>query len=588
MPSILEALCPVAAALPEMSVFSEESAKSIAIGLKRSGIRDVKGVAKKYLALSLLISLVFSPAVFACALLLTSNLLSSLAFALLSFALAFLFLKSLPASEAKRRAALIEADLPMALRAIGIEMGLRVPFEKCIADIAAGGYGISPEFGRAHAAISSGASVQTALSEVSGNIDSFSLKRAISQMLVAYEHGSKPDALMRTASELVSEQSAKTREYGNRMAFLGLAFVAVACLLPAFFLVFTIVSSAFLDFAFTPLHVWLAFLVFFPLLDALVLVFIQLGSPASLETRKAGLFGGSDEAEAALAGMELGAMRGMRLRETGPLVIGASVLAGICLLVLSLLSPVFLLLAILVVLAPPLAYFYLLYVSEKRTREIEERLPDVLFTAASLHKGISAERVISSIARAGYGALSDEFETAARQVAAGSSVPGALRKIGERNNSVLLSRAVLLISKGYESGADMYHALRESAEDILSLFALVRERRSILSLQKYTVIIGGAVLVPLILGSVFQVVGGLSSGLEGGFLQKSADAGAIQDAAALAAPVYLGIYALVSSLMVAKQEGDERRALIYFVFMLPLAEALFFLAKSANVFAMLA
>ena len=116
---------------------------------------------------------------------------------------------------------------------------------------------------------------------------------------------------------------------------------------------------------------------------------------------------------------------------------------------------------------------------------------------------------------------------------------------------------------GYYAGADMYTALRETAEDIYSLFNLISQRKSVLSLQKYTLLLGGAILVPLILGSIVQVVGSLNSegliSLMAGGAHPVELLGTVKDAT----QVYLILFSIISGIMIAQQEGEPKKAIIY-------------------------
>lgn len=565
---LLHILEPAASALPA-SFFSEKARKSIEADLIKA---NISFPAWKYLSLSFLLSIIIGAYItFLSFLFITNDLLLLTAILLLSFSLIFLLLKNFPSMLKKRRAAVLEAELPMILRSIGVQLNINTPFEACIKGIADSNYEFSSEFKKAQKELKAGASIQQALTSISGRVESNILKRAMSQLIVCYEHGAKGDALKRIADELSSTQLADVREFGAKMSFFGLLFIAASCLLPAFFEVFLVVGSSFLSLSISSLHIWVAFLLFFPLLNILIILFIQSRTPPSLSAKKSF----RDEVN------DVKLFLKQRIGNPIYFIVIAFAAAAIFAL-LSFFFPILLPLAFVFFISPILLYFYALYSLEQRTKSIERHLPDALFQAASLQKGMPIERIFSSISSSGYGPLSDEFGIAAREIKSGGSVSSALSSMSKRNCSVLLERANNLLLQGYESGADMYSAFRETADDILSVFSIVRERASSLSTQRYTLLLGGAVIVPLILGTSMHFVSGLSSGF-GVFTPPSND---LYETSVSAVQIYLFIYAVLGSVLIAQQEGEPRKALIYFLFIAPTAYALLSLSRSIDLFSL--
>lgn len=233
-----------------------------------------------------------------------------------------------------------------------------------------------------------------------------------------------------------------------------------------------------------------------------------------------------------------------------------------------------------------LLFFYLDYLREKKRREIEAALPAALLQAASFPKRASIEEIISSISRAGYGALSQEFARAEKQIQAGASVDDALARIAGRNDSLLLNHAVSLLVDAYKSGADLTNAFREVAEDVFELQALVKENASAMTLQKYTLLFGGGAIVPLVLGLLLNVVSSLDIvGVKELFGSAAGVASrkALTETILLGNQVYLAVFAGVASIFVASAEASPRKAILYFAFLLPLSLAVFLLARSITI-----
>jgi len=237
---------------------------------------------------------------------------------------------------------------------------------------------------------------------------------------------------------------------------------------------------------------------------------------------------------------------------------------------------------------PPLVfYFYLDFLKSSRQRAIEDELPNALFQIASFPKRTSMEKMIDSVASSGYGPLSEEFAKARKLVASGTAVPEALDSVRRNNSSLLLNRAISLLIESYRSGTDLSFALKEVAEDVFELQALVKESSSALSLQKYTLLAASGILVPLILSLLLNTVSSLDFSLgaaeASSMVSSTPGRQALVASFVFSAQAYLVIFSAISSLFVALQEGNARRAVLYFAGLSPLALLVFNLVRTASV-----
>jgi len=504
--------------------------------------------------------------------------------ALLSGAAAYAALRYYPKLVRKRMADEMEAELPAALRGIGVELNISTPFEQALGRAARGGGGpLARELAAAVREIEAGAGIQDALKALAGRADSVMVKRACAQLVACYEHGERGEGLKRLAGEMMQVQRARAREFAARSSMLGLVFIAVSCVLPALFLALVVVGSSFMGALFTPLQVWLAFLAAFPLLDAALIAAMALLSPAHLragggarvfserEVRhvnaalRARGIGADVRAAAAPAFLASGGAAAVAHLAMGGYGVDGAPAYAVSLLIFS---------------SPLLAYFYFAHLARQRGAVMERFLPDALFQAASLQRGAEFERLIASIARSGYGPLSEEFSIVQRQVRAGVGVAPAVRAVAQRADSVLVERAASLLLQAYATGADMCGAMREAAEDTFEVFSALTERRAALAMQRYTLLFG-ALLVPLILGLIVNVVSGLDFSPMDEFAKAGAeDRAALLSAGTGASQAYLALFALLSSLLIAQQEGDWRKAILYSAALVPASLALFAAARA--------
>ncbi|HII39501.1 TPA: type II secretion system F family protein [Candidatus Micrarchaeota archaeon] len=233
---------------------------------------------------------------------------------------------------------------------------------------------------------------------------------------------------------------------------------------------------------------------------------------------------------------------------------------------------------------PVIIYFYSEYTRSLRTKEIEENLPPALFQIASFPRRTSMEKIMREIAKSDYGSLSEEFAKANRQIAAGASVPQSLDQMAALNDSVILQRACNLLAETYRTGADMSEAFKEVADDVFELQNLQKQTAAALSLQKYTLLAGGCVLVPLILGIILSIVTALNFDFEGITLSTAAQRASLVETAMLGAQIYLVIFAAIASVFVAMQEANAKKAVLYFILLFPVSLAIFYLLKSMPLF----
>ncbi|MCD6227632.1 type II secretion system F family protein [Candidatus Micrarchaeota archaeon] len=522
---------------------------------------------EQYLSFVLVLSFLFTAYVGLMTFVIIKEVVWTFVVSLLTFLLCYLGLKYYPSFEAKRRGKLIEAELPTVLRMIGIQLDIKIRFEKIIKNIANEDYEVSKEFTIAHREIKSGIPIPVALQHMTDRVDSETFNRVVNQLIMNYEKGGRGDEIKQIAGQLTDLQTSELKAFESKMAFTGLIFIAVSCLMPAFFQIFISISSLFGSIILTPLHVWLLFVFVFPVISLISLIFINLSTPPSATLHKS-----SFDKDLIVIQRFMGDKKWIKVddeNDVAPikrLFVKVSLFAALLFILFIIMgyyfSSAFYLLSFISLISPFMIYFYLLFLAENRIIKMEKSLPDALTHAAMLQKGMSTENIIKEIGRH-KGPLGNEFKIAYRQISAGEDIEKALMDIAERNNSLLIERSVRLMIHGYYAGADMYTALRETAEDIYSLFNLISQRKSVLSLQKYTLLLGGAILVPLILGSIVQVVGSLNSegliSLMAGGAHPVELLGTVKDAT----QVYLILFSIISGIMIAQQEGEPKKAIIY-------------------------
>jgi len=220
-------------------------------------------------------------------------------------------------------------------------------------------------------------------------------------------------------------------------------------------------------------------------------------------------------------------------------------------------------------------YYYEIFKETQRQKYIDSILQDILLQASLFPKGTEITKILQYISEQNYKYISLEFKIALKQIKKGYSVQNSLQEICTRNKSKLLERVINLLIVGYKSGKDMHFVFSKISQYILHIQELERERYSSLAIQKYTLLVSAAVLVPLILGWIQNIIAGFdfSSFQSIGIIKIDSD---LQVYAKYETYIYLLELSAISSYFVALIDGNKKKSLLYFLIILPIALLIFF------------
>jgi hypothetical protein len=155
----------------------------------------------------------------------------------------------------------------------------------------------------------------------------------------------------------------------------------------------------------------------------------------------------------------------------------------------------------------------------------------------------------------------------------------------KRNNSRILERSLNIIVMGYSTGADISQSLKEVAEDLSKTYDSHRQRAASLTVEKYTLLFAGAIIVPAILGTMTSLVGSFDlSGLSdfGLGVEKQLKESILSNSLA-GNQVYIVVYSLMASIFVALQENKIEKSLIYVSILIPASYLIFSFFSSVKV-----
>jgi len=120
----------------------------------------------------------------------------------------------------------------------------------------------------------------------------------------------------------------------------------------------------------------------------------------------------------------------------------------------------FLLALAITIIAPLIAHHYIMFVVQKRMREVDVNLLDALrHLLSELSAGVPLASAIESIANADYGMVSELFRESIVLIKGGEDVDEAFRITSERTASLQFQRFVATLSYATASGANIESAL---------------------------------------------------------------------------------------------------------------------------------
>ncbi|MBU0535623.1 MAG: type II secretion system F family protein [Nanoarchaeota archaeon] len=159
-----------------------------------------------------------------------------------------------------------------------------------------------------------------------------------------------------------------------------------------------------------------------------------------------------------------------------------------------------------------LVYFYLDLIIFKRTKEIEDILPEFLqFVGGNLRGGMSFDRALWNAIRPRFGVLANEVEIAAKKVMTGEDVEDALFEFTKKYDSAMLRRSFDLIIEGMKSGGRIVYLIDKVIENINEAKTLKKEMSA--SVTSYVIFITFIVLAiaPGLFALSFQLLTIISS-----------------------------------------------------------------------------
>ena len=154
-----------------------------------------------------------------------------------------------------------------------------------------------------------------------------------------------------------------------------------------------------------------------------------------------------------------------------------------------------------------LVYFYMDLKIYKRTRKMEEELPDFLqVLSANLKGGLTFEKALWAAIKPRFGVLGSEMAKASKKVMTGYDISKALTDLADKYNSLMLRRTIDLMISEIESGGNVSQLIDRLVDNLKETKELKDEMSA--SAIAYVIFISVIVVVisPLLFALSFQLL----------------------------------------------------------------------------------
>lgn len=163
-------------------------------------------------------------------------------------------------------------------------------------------------------------------------------------------------------------------------------------------------------------------------------------------------------------------------------------------------------------------YFFLEMRIYRRTKELEEVLPDFLqLTSANISAGMPIDRALWLAIRPNFGVLAKEIEDVAKATLSGQDLSDALTDFVHRYDSVLLKRSISILLEGLSAGGELADLLNKIALNIQELKIMKKEMAANVTTYAIFISFASVGIAPILFALATQLISivlGLTSSLD--------------------------------------------------------------------------
>ncbi|VVC03494.1 Type II secretion system (T2SS), protein F [Candidatus Bilamarchaeum dharawalense] len=243
---------------------------------------------------------------------------------------------------------------------------------------------------------------------------------------------------------------------------------------------------------------------------------------------------------------------------------------------------------------------YLLMKTDNRRNKLEAILPDFLsLVASNIKAGMTLDQAMWYSAKPEFGLLSQEVKALIKSSYSGESLEDTLDRLGERFDSKIFKRTLLLLKQATATGGELTEVLERTSEDVRNTIIMKKEIAASLVLYEIFVLFAAIVGTPFLfavaskLVAVFEKIAPLASSTGGGSTAGAGGVFTVFSNMKFAGPVISSsdffwfsiptilVTALISSFMVSViRTGSKSQGMQYFPFVLVLSYLVYWIVMN--------
>ncbi|MCK9292509.1 MAG: type II secretion system F family protein [archaeon] len=221
--------------------------------------------------------------------------------------------------------------------------------------------------------------------------------------------------------------------------------------------------------------------------------------------------------------------------------------------------------------------FYIQYQFQVRKKALEVGLIDEVLKISSIPKK-DIKLVFSKLINSNNKIISEEFLWAYKKIEKGHSLKDIFSILKKKYNSEILNRFLDLIITSVNTGSVSSQDYKNLAKTFLKSKELINDRKSLLLMQKYTIIFAGGLIVPGILGVIISLVKKLGEDVDLTLIGLNAST-SLYSVAYYCSIIYIIEYVIISSIYLSLLEDESKNIIIYLILLLPVSLLIFFVSK---------
>ncbi len=208
-------------------------------------------------------------------------------------------------------------------------------------------------------------------------------------------------------------------------------------------------------------------------------------------------------------------------------------------------------------------------------KKLEDSLVDEILRISGMVRSNDLKVILGKLSKSENKLISKEFSWALLKINKGHKVKEIFKVIKNKYDSDLLSKFLELLEYSVSSGTVTNQDYKNIVKDFLRSRELIDERKSILLMQKYTIIFAGGLIVPGILGIVISLVKSLSENIDVTSIGLSSSSSLFM-ISYYCSILYIIEYIIISSIYLSQIDDNSKKAIIYILILLPVSLLIFF------------